>query len=537
MRWYKSLPVKAKLLSAFMLIILLLCIISGISIYGSFMQKSVVREVDSKLNGQYSIIQRTLTDVSSFRSKIFSFNASLLNFTPETANEAQSYIDRINNDLKQLHSSGNPAVIEAVKIAAQSFISAYKDQMYPFLDKGYSVDARKVFTEQVYPGIDSTEAMLNQMSTSELKLLNEKVATLSDNKMLFTICIVTAVAIAIAILFAVGISNAFVRTLKYAVKNANELAKGDLSLKINVDRGDEFGSLLRSLENMRLNLNDSIKTVHTVASEVIDKISAIRDNSAAIGESSKSSKDRTITVAAASDEMVSTTNDIAKNCETAASQASGTNDMTKKGAQTVDEVIDKIQTQVTKSKKDAELVQTLVDQAEKVGTIVETIDDIANQTNLLALNAAIEAARAGEAGKGFAVVADEVRALASRTTKSTQEITKMVGSMQQDAKDANDAMGSSVNNMDSLAGDTSTIKTLLHDISDQVGDVSGQIGQIATAAEEQTTATSEISQNMQEITKSSEGLADQVNGIIEQVNDSMGKLGELEDLVSRFKYE
>ncbi len=113
----------------------------------------------------------------------------------------------------------------------------------------------------------------------------------------------------------------------------------------------------------------------------------------------------------------------------------------------------------------------------------------------------------------------------------------MVSQIQNDANVANDAMGTSVNNMDALAGDTGTIKSLLHSISAQVGDVTGQIAQIATAAEEQTTATSEISQNMQEITKSSEGLADQVSQIQIQINDSMGKLGELEDLVTRFKYQ
>ncbi|MDD7023038.1 MAG: methyl-accepting chemotaxis protein [Aeromonadales bacterium] len=537
MHWYKSLPVKAKLLSAFLLILLLTCVIAAVSVYGTIQQKSVAVEADHKLNKEYAVIQRTINDVSRFRSKVFTFNASLMNFTPDTANEAQAIIDRINEDLVALQGTAEASSLEVVKIATASFISSYKDKMYPFLDKGYSVDSRKVFTDEVYPGIDSTEEILNQMNTAELKALNEKVGSLNSNRSLYLVLAVTVGAIVVGILLAVLLSNAFVNVLKYAAKNANELAKGDLSIKINSDRTDEFGKLLHSLENMRVNLRDSIRTVHEVATEVIDRISAIKDGTEAIGSASKASKDRTITVAAASDEMVSTTGDIAKNCETAAGKATGTNEMTKKGAESVDGIIIKIHNQVAKSKQDAEQVQTLVDQAEKVGSIVETIDDIANQTNLRALNAAIEAARAGEAGKGFAVVADEVRALASRTTKSTQEITKMVSQIQNDANVANDAMGTSVNNMDALAGDTGTIKSLLHSISAQVGDVTGQIAQIATAAEEQTTATSEISQNMQEITKSSEGLADQVSQIQIQINDSMGKLGELEDLVTRFKYQ
>lgn len=537
MSWYKSLPVKAKLLTAFILIILLTCVISGVSIYGSLEQQKMAREVDQELNKEYAIIQRTIGDVSLFRSKVFEFNTSLLNFTPENIDCVQSIIDRINEDLKLLRSSTNPTNAEVVKLGVATFISAYKDRMYPFLDKGYSVDSRKVFNEEVYPGIDGTETMLNQMSVSGLKNLNKQVSSLNTNNPIYITLTVTIIAVVIAIALAVLLSDTFVKALKYAAKNANQLAKGDLSVKIQTDRTDEFGILIKSLENMRVNLNDSIRTVRNVSNDVIDSISAIKEDTNAIGQSSSTAKDRTMTVAAASDEMVSTTGDIARNCETAASKASGTNEMTQNGTRTVDEVIEKIHNQVAKSKQDADQVQTLADQAQKVGTIVETIDDIANQTNLLALNAAIEAARAGEAGKGFAVVADEVRALASRTTKSTHEITKMVNQIQTDAKVANDAMGTSVTNMDSLASDTSKIKALLHDISSKVGDVTGQIGQIATSAEEQTTATSEISQNMQEITKSSEGLAQQVSLIIDQVNGSMDKLGQLQDLVTRFKYE
>ena len=233
--------------------------------------------------------------------------------------------------------------------------------------------------------------------------------------------------------------------------------------------------------------------------------------------------------------MVSNTSDIDKNCESAADNANQSNNSTNEGVKKVKMTIEGIQSQVVKSKQDADNVQALVEQAQKIGTIVQTIDDIASQTNLLALNAAIEAARAGEAGKGFAVVADEVRALASRTSSSTQEITKMVSEIQSNANTANESMQSSVQNMDALAIETTTIEGLLHNITEQVMTVNAQISQIATAAEEQTTATSEISHNMQDITAATQSLSENCAHSKEEVKESFILVDDLVDVLAKIK--
>jgi len=284
------------------------------------------------------------------------------------------------------------------------------------------------------------------------------------------------------------------------------------------------------------------KTWQKLVAEIKDTVYSVEDNindiSSAtnhINESAQESQNRSLTVAAAANEMVSTTHDIAKNCENAAKSAAESNDTTNNGVSQVEETISGIQDQVVKSKSDAELIQALVNQAESIGAIVNTIDDIASQTNLLALNAAIEAARAGEAGKGFAVVADEVRALASRTSSSTQEITKMVTQIQADANSANNSMSASLENMNALADKASSVHDLLQTILDQVGGVTGQITQIATAAEQQTTATSEISSNMQGITDIAKTFAEKVQDTNSDVAKSVDLLDTLLDHIKHLK--
>jgi methyl-accepting chemotaxis protein len=163
--------------------------------------------------------------------------------------------------------------------------------------------------------------------------------------------------------------------------------------------------------------------------------------------------------------------------------------------------VDGIRQRSDKTRSDAESVSSLGKRTEQIGSIVATIQDIASQTNLLALNAAIEAARAGEQGRGFAVVADEVRALAARTTHSTQEISDMIRAIQQEARAATLSMDASVGDMESVAQEAEKLVLTLDEILRQVNDVNMQITQIATAAEEQSATTAEISNNMSQITQ------------------------------------
>jgi methyl-accepting chemotaxis protein len=188
-----------------------------------------------------------------------------------------------------------------------------------------------------------------------------------------------------------------------------------------------------------------------------------------------------------------------------------------------------------KVQESARTVDGLGARSDQIGAIIGTIEDIADQTNLLALNAAIEAARAGEQGRGFAVVADEVRALAERTTRATKEIDGMIKAIQSETRGAVAAMEQGVYQVEAGTMEAAKSGDALRDILRQVNDVASQVHQIATAAEEQTATTREISNNMQQITHVVQDTASGAHQSATAACQLQGNAEELQRLVRQFK--
>ena len=352
------------------------------------------------------------------------------------------------------------------------------------------------------------------------------------------------ILVALNIIFAVFmlalcyfISRGITKTLGYVDKSLEEMASGggDLTRRLHVEREDETGSLANSFNRFLDNLKDIVVRINQNAIEVASSADHLNTTSATIAGGTERAASQSTSVAIACEEMAATSAEIAQNCIRTVEISNRATQTALNGSEVVNHAVQSIQRIAVKVQQSAKTVESLGTRSEQIGNIVGTIEDIADQTNLLALNAAIEAARAGEQGRGFAVVADEVRALAERTTKATREIGEMIKSIQKETKSAVSAMEEGVQEVERGTEDAARSGKALEEILEQVGDVTSQINQIATAAEQQTATTNEISKSMHEITEVVSGASHSSQDTAGAANQLAKMAEELKQIVAQFR--
>jgi methyl-accepting chemotaxis protein len=343
------------------------------------------------------------------------------------------------------------------------------------------------------------------------------------------------VLLALTVLLTMFIARTITKPVAVLANQARQVAEGKLNIELAACGEDEIGVLACCFRNMVHNLRNIIGHVTDTSSQVAAASVQLNSTAKRIASGAEEVSQQTVTVATAGEQMSATSGDIAMNCQLAAEGAQRASQSATNGVQVVSRTVTVMNQIAEKVQESAQTVEGLGERSDQIGEIIGTIEDIADQTNLLALNAAIEAARAGEQGRGFAVVADEVRALAERTTKATREIGDMIKGIQQETKDAVAAMEQGVRQVQSGTEEAARSGQALQEILDQVNAASMQVSQIATAAEEQTATTAEISGNMQQINEvvgDTAGCAHEAATVASQLN---GNAQELQRLVRQFQ--
>jgi methyl-accepting chemotaxis protein len=338
-----------------------------------------------------------------------------------------------------------------------------------------------------------------------------------------------------------GVAYAIQRSISVPITRANQAmmriasGDGDLTQRLHVDGEDEIAALARSFNEYTSKIQAIVGSVHDMADQLAAAAEELSVTARSNSETTASQKSETQQVATAMTEMAATVTDIAGSAEDAAGAAREAHAHSLAGHTKVGQVVGEMNELAASMQETADVVAELNAKSEAIGGILDVIRGIAEQTNLLALNAAIEAARAGEQGRGFAVVADEVRTLASRTQESTHQIQAMIEQLQSGSGSAVSAIGRSQQSTTTVMAGAQEANGSLDEIVHAIGTIIDKSAQVANAAEEQAVATQEIDRSIVAIasmaTQSAENTQESAAAAA-----SLAELSEgLRDLVRRCK--
>ena len=349
---------------------------------------------------------------------------------------------------------------------------------------------------------------------------------------IMTIC---SVSLLVLILLGGWISRSIVSTIQPLIESLQRMAQGDLSHRIDARGQDEIAEVGRFFNVSADKLRELIAQLADTAQRVAGASEEISSSATSQAQGAESQKDETRQVATAMQEMSATVTQVAEHAHKAAGAARQAADTARQGGKIVEETLTKMRAIAGSVGQTARQVQELGSRSDQIGEIIGVIDEIAGQTNLLALNAAIEAARAGEQGRGFAVVADEVRKLAERTSKATKEIAQMIKSIQLETKNAVKAMQEGTTQVEQGLVTTAQAGAALDEIIQMAQQVGEMVVHIATAAQQQSGATEEVSGNMEQISRISQDTAAGAQQTAKACQDLSGLALDLQSMVGQFK--
>jgi len=428
--------------------------------------------------------------------------------------------------------------IDAIQVLEKKYFKLQDNLIAVHGSDKWRTDSYLVRTE-IAPLVSRIKSELEQLvetqTLSTEMISDELLENVSNTQNVVLILLVISIVFGLAVSWAMAVM--ITKPLNEAVSALNDIAEGegDLTRRLEVTGRDEIAQLSTGF-------NKFIEKVQMIISQVAGSTSqlaaAAEEMSAVVMTTKKgiqTQRNETDLVATAMNEMVATVQEVATNANNASGQAENANTEAINGKQTISKTISSIEALASEVNKASDVIDGLEKDSDDIGTVLDVIQGIAEQTNLLALNAAIEAARAGEQGRGFAVVADEVRSLASRTAHSTKEIQGMIERLQKGASDAVAVMQSGTKQAEASVSQAADADKALAAITSAVGDIAAMNSQIAHAASQQGTVAEEINISVTNISQVAEQ-SSQATEDLANASDELAKLAvDLQSIVAQFK--
>ncbi|WP_353686662.1 methyl-accepting chemotaxis protein [Thermodesulfovibrio sp. 3462-1] len=537
---FKNLTIGKKLTVGFGVLILLLALSSAITLIQLQFIKSDVSDIDErikKLNYAVGIRRIVVEIINNVKDMMLTEDLKKKQELKKAIDENRAkYREKLEAIKKITHTKEGAQVIknleEAISDAAQA-----NNKIIELSMAGKNKEAIEIFNREVSPKLDRLEKALDDQVAFHNKTLNARLEKINSIIMreILVIVIFTAASILIGIGFAIFISRSVKNPVTELKEVLEKVAKGDLSVNVKMESKDELGVISQSLNEAIASIKKLIAESKTISTSLASSSEELSATTEEISRNLKSQTERASQIASAAEEMSQTVVDIAKNASNIAEVSVETAKVAKDGRDMTLNTANEIKVIEGAIQKLSEVINVLGDRSRQIGEIVTVIKDIADQTNLLALNAAIEAARAGEQGRGFAVVADEVRKLAERTTKATDEIAEMIRGIQSEVDVAEGSMEDATKKVASGVELSQKAAQILGQILNKAQELQSMIQQIASATEEMSSVTDHITQDIGSIAEGSKEISLAVDQSA-QTATALARLGaELNTAIGRFK--
>lgn len=511
------------------------------TIYGIYSGWTLSQEMKLIINhGEAGFVELS----SDFKTQVQEWKNVLIRGHDEKQRE--KYWGKFNKKNETVQRVVGELIEQADDAGIKQKLSEFKQvhgKLLPLYKKGYDKFVNSGFNhiegDKAVKGIDREPgkllveigALIEERLSTEMHTLEQHAL---DGVKISAILLITAVLVSF-IIFLYMVQKIIIRPVQSVANDLALMAQGDFSNEIIPLCNDEIGDLATSAAKLSKDMGGIVERIN----QSVFKLSTSAEEMAHITEQSNQSMSQqrveTDQVATAMNEMTATVHEVAQNAQLAADSASQANSEVNTGQAVVNDAISAISKLVQQVESAADVIHVLEQDSVEIGSVLDVIRSIAEQTNLLALNAAIEAARAGEQGRGFAVVADEVRVLAQRTQTSTEEIQGMIEKLQSGAQNAVESMNQSRSQADVTRDTAAKAGEVLTNITSSVTNINDMNTLIASSAEEQNSVAEEINRNVVSISQMAEVASDGASHTAETSEDLRNVAEELKHVISGFK--